>query len=621
LRILLIHADSFSYEVREKAIDHPEPLTSDRAKGFFNEVLVVFVSVEKGDELNIGEIVDSASKSIIDVAERVGAKSIVLYPYAHLSSNLAPPKVAIDILVRLEENLRGSGVNVYRSPFGWYKQFEIKCKGHPLSELSRSIVAVGRVEREEVKLAEAKPSRFIVLDLNGVEHPITKSSVEDLAIIKNYPLLKQFILSEFTGGAPGKAPTHIKLMRRLELVDYEPASDIGHFRFYPKGALLKRLLEEFAFQVAVGINAMVIETPVMYRLDEKDISEQASRFLEKDYRFEADGKKLVLRFAGDFGLFKMMSNAVFSYRQLPIRVFELSPSYRLEKSGECVGLRRLRAFTMPDIHCFCRDLKQGMDEYKLIFESYTKLADSMGIDYVVAFRVVESFYNENRDWFKGLVGISGKPAFIELLPEMKHYWIVKHEYQFIDSVGGSAQLCTVQLDIEDSERYGIMYVDEDGSRRGCIIVHSSMGSIERWIYAILEQAAKAIDEGKTPTIPLWLSPIQVRIIPVSHDQMGYVLRLTSRIESENIRVDVDDREGTVSSKIRDAEREWIPYIVVVGKQEVEGGLLPVRVRGEGIKNLTLDQLIDDIKSRIGDKPYKPLTLPKLLSLRPKFIAT
>jgi len=621
LRILLIHADSFSYEVREKAIDHPEPLTSDRAKGFFNEVLVVFVSVEKDDELNTGGIVDSASKSIIDVAERVGAKSIVLYPYAHLSSNLAPPKVAIDILVRLEESLRGSGVNVHRSPFGWYKQFEIKCKGHPLSELSRSIVAGGRVEREEVKPAEAKPSRFIVLDLNGVEHPITKSSVEDLAIIKNYPLLKQFILSEFTGGAPGKAPTHIKLMRRLELVDYEPASDTGHFRFYPKGALLKRLLEEFAFQVAVGINAMVIETPVMYRLDEKDISEQASRFLEKDYRFEADGKKLVLRFAGDFGLFKMMSNAVFSYRQLPIRVFELSPSYRLEKSGECVGLRRLRAFTMPDIHCFCRDLKQGMDEYKLIFESYTRLAESMGIDYVVAFRVVESFYSENREWFKDLVEISGKPAFIELLPEMKHYWIVKHEYQFIDSVGGSAQLCTVQLDIEDSERYGIMYVDEDGSRKGCIIVHSSMGSIERWIYAILEQAAKAIDEGKTPTIPLWLSPVQVRIIPVSHDQMDYVLKLASRIESENIRVDVDDREGTVSSKIRDAEREWIPYIVVVGRQEAEGGLLPVRVRGEGIRNLTLDQLIDNIKSRVGDKPYKPLTLPKLLSLRPKFIAT
>jgi threonyl-tRNA synthetase len=621
LRILLIHADRFSYEVREKAIDYPEPLTNDRVKGFFNDVLVVFVSVEKDDELNIEEIVDSASKSIIDVAGRIGVNSIVLYPYAHLSSNLAPPKVAIDILVRLEESLRGGGVSVHRSPFGWYKQFEIKCKGHPLSELSRSIVARGRVEREEVKPAEAKPSRFIVLDLNGVEHPITKSSIEDLDIVKNYPLLKQFILSELTGGAPGRAPAHIKLMRRLELVDYEPASDTGHFRFYPKGALLKRLLEEFAFQVAVGINAMVIETPVMYRLDEKDISEQASRFLEKDYRFEADGKKLVLRFAGDFGLFKMMSNAVFSYRQLPIRVFELSPSYRLEKSGECVGLRRLRAFTMPDIHCFCRDLKQGMDEYKLIFESYTKLADSMDIDYVVAFRVVESFYNENREWFKDLVKISGKPAFIELLPEMKHYWIVKHEYQFIDSVGGSAQLCTVQLDVEDSERYGIMYVDEDGSRKGCIIVHSSMGSIERWIYAILEQAAKAIDEGKTPTIPLWLSPIQVRIIPVSHDQVGYALKLASRIESENIRVDVDDREGTVSSKIRDAEREWIPYIVVVGRQEVEGGLLPVRVRGEGIRNLTLDQLIDNIKSRVGGKPYKPLTLPRLLSLRPRFIAT
>ena len=620
MRILLIHADSFSYEVKEKAIPQPEPLTSNRVKGFFEEALVAFISVEENDELNIEEIVDSASKSIIDIAERVSAKSIVLYPYAHLSSNLASPKAAINVLIRLEENLRGIGVNVHRSPFGWYKRFEIKCKGHPLSELSRSIVAKEKIEYGKAKIAEFKPSKFIVLGLNGVEYPITKSSIDDLVIVKDYPLLKQFILSEFIGGAPGKAPTHIKLMRRLELIDYEPASDIGHFRFYPKGALLKRLLEEFAFQVAVNINAMIIETPVMYRLDEKDISEQASRFLEKDYRFEADGRKLVLRFAGDFGLFKMMSNAVFSYRQLPIRIFELSPSYRLEKSGECVGLRRLRAFTMPDIHCFCRDLRQGMDEYKLIFENYTKLANSMNIDYIVAFRVVESFYNENREWFRSLIEIAGKPAFIELLPEMRHYWIVKHEYQFIDSVGGSAQLCTVQLDIEDSERYGIMYVDENGNKKGCIIVHSSMGSIERWIYAILEEAAKAINEGRTPTMPIWLSPIQVRIIPVGHDQIDYALKLALRIESENIRVDVDDREGTVSSKIRDAEREWIPYIVVIGKQEVEGRLLPVRVRGEGIHNLTVDQLIENIKSKVKDKPYKPLTLPKLLSLRPKFIA-
>lgn len=619
MRILLIHADSFSYEVKEKALDQPEPLTSDRAKGVFEEVLVAFTSVENDDELNVEEIVESASKSIIEVAGKVGARSVVLYPYAHLSSNLASPRTAINVLVKLEENLKRLGVNVYRSPFGWYKRFEIKCKGHPLSELSRSITAKGRIE--EAKLAEAKPSRFIVLGINGVEYPITKSNIEDLDVVKDYPLLKQFVSSEFTGGASGKAPAHIKLMRRLELVDYEPASDIGHFRFYPKGALLKKLLEEFAFHVAVRINAMVIETPVMYRLDEKDIAEQASRFLEKDYRFEADGKKLVLRFAGDFGLFKMMSNAVFSYRQLPIRIFELSPSYRLEKSGECVGLRRLRAFTMPDIHCFCRDLKQGMDEYKLIFENYTELANSMNIDYVVVFRAVESFYNENKEWFKNLVKIAGKPAFIELLPEMKHYWIVKHEYQFIDSVGGSAQLCTVQLDVEDSERYGIMYVDEDGSKKGCIIVHSSMGSIERWIYAILEQAAKAMSEGKTPTIPLWLSPTQVRIIPVSHDQMDYALKLASRIESRNIRVDVDDREGTVSSKIRDAEREWIPYIVVIGRQEIEKEVLPVRIRGEGIQNLTLDQLVESIKAKLGDKPYEPLTLPKLLSLRPKFIAT
>ncbi|MFQ6076163.1 MAG: His/Gly/Thr/Pro-type tRNA ligase C-terminal domain-containing protein, partial [Candidatus Bathyarchaeia archaeon] len=329
---------------------------------------------------------------------------------------------------------------------------------------------------------------------------------------------------------------------------------------------------------------------------------------------------LTLRFAGDFGLFRMMRETTMSYRQLPIRVYELSPSFRLEQRGECVGLKRLRAFTMPDIHCFCKDLEQGMGEYKELFNHYTRLTESMKVDYVVAFRVYRSFYEENQDWFADLLKIVGQPALIELLPERRHYWIVKHEYQAVDAVGGTAQLCTVQLDVEDAERYGIMYVDADGSKRGCVILHSSMGSIERWIYAILEQAEKMRRAGKPPMLPVWLSPTQVRILPVSREYIGYAKEVAAPISERGIRVDVDDRDETLGSKVRDAEMEWVPYIIVVGGKEVKEKRIAVRSRlGKRRRTMRVGELVDLVDGEIGDMPKAPLYLPKYLSMRPKFM--
>lgn len=618
MRLLLIHSDGFVYEVREKAVATAEEVEESRKRVEIGETLVAFSAVEKVDEENPESVVKQAVDAIADVASKVKVSRVVVYPYAHLSTELANPITAQEVLKKISEELEKRGFEVVRAPFGWYKSFELRCKGHPLSELSRTIVPVEEEVVEKKEKPEA-PSLFLVLEPDGTEHTLDLANIEAYEVLNKYPLLKQFIISEEIGKKPGETPPHIKLMRRLELVDYEPASDIGHFRFYPKGTLIKDLLEDFAFDIAVkDLKAMKIETPMLYRLEEPDIAEQASKFRERDYRFEIDGRELILRFAGDFGLFRMMKDVTMSYRQLPIRVYELTSSFRLEQRGECVGLRRLRGFTMPDIHCFCRDLEQGMDEYKELFRYYTKLADAMLKDYVVAFRVVKDFYEENRKWFAELVQIANKPALIELLPEMKHYWVVKHEYQVIDSVGGNAQLCTVQLDVEDSERYGIFYVDVDGKKKGCIIVHSSMGSIERWIYAILEQAEKMRREGQPPMLPVWLSPTQVRVIPVSETYLEFAEKVADEIERHEIRVDVDDRDETVSSKIRDAEQEWIPYIVVVGEKEAAGAKLSVRVRGVGVVEMTLEELVKEINEDVGDKPRKPLYLPRRLSARPRF---
>ncbi|MDI6819784.1 MAG: threonine--tRNA ligase [Candidatus Hodarchaeaceae archaeon] len=615
MRLLLIHADFLEFQAKQPT-PIAEPVPDELRSGRVEEALVAFIAVEEGDEEDPESIAEKAADEIEGVYKQLEARRIVLYPYAHLSSSLASPAGAVRVLDLTRDALLARGLEVLRLPFGWYKAFKLSCKGHPLSELSRTITPEVAEEPEEAK----PPSEYLILTPDGREHELDLKSVDACGALEEHPLLKRFVLSEELGVKSGEEPPHIKLMRRLELVDYEPASDTGHFRFYPKGALIKGLLEDLAVQLANELGASRIETPALYRADEPDISEQASKFLQKDYRIKLPGRPLLLRFAGDFGLFRMMRDAVMSYRQMPVRIFELSPSYRLEQSGECVGLKRLRAFTMPDVHCFCRDLGQGLEEYERLFLKYTKLVDAMEVEYVVAFRVVKEFYEGNKGFIAGLLERIGKPALIELLPEMKHYWVMKHEFQEVDSVGGNAQLATVQLDVEDSERYGIFYVDERGEKRGCIILHSSMGSIERWIYAMLEEAAKRMKEGKPPGLPLWLSPTQVRLCTVNESFIPFAEEIASQLEKQDIRVDIDDRGESVGKKIRDAEVEWVNVTIVVGGEERESGRFRARVREDrSMREMGLEEVVELVKSRTKDYPFRPLPLPRLLSKRPAFV--
>lgn len=615
MRLLLIHADYLEFEAKEPT-PAAEEVPRERKSGRIEEALVAFTAVEEADEADPLGVARNAASEIESVCKQVEAKRVVLYPYAHLSSSLSTPATAIRVLDAIREELEAKGFEVLRLPFGWYKAFRISCKGHPLSELSRTITPEAIEKIEEVKV----PSEYLVLTPDGTEHPLDLKDIGKCKVLEKYPLLKQFILSEELGQKPGAEPAHIKLMRRLELVDHEPASDTGHLRFYPKGALIKSLLEDLAIQIANELGASTIETPLLYKADEPDIREQAARFYQKDYKIALPGRTLLLRFAGDFGLFKMMRGTLMSYKQMPVRIFELSPSYRLELSGECVGLKRLRAFTMPDVHCFCRDFAQGLEEYELLFEKYAKLVDAMEVEYVVAFRMLKEYYSKNKRFIAKLLKRVKKPALIELLPEMKHYWVMKHEFQEVDSVGGNAQLCTIQLDIEDSERYGIMYVDERGKKRGCIILHSSMGSIERWIYAMLEEAAKQIKAKKPPSLPLWLAPTQVRLVPVSEQHLKYCIKLADALGKDQIRVDIDDRNETVAKRVRDAEREWVPYVIVIGDKEVKAKKLPVRVRGlKKIKVLTSKSLVAEVKRKTKGMPFRPLALPGLISMRPIFV--
>lgn len=607
MRILLIHSDYLNYNVKNKT-PVAEEIEDAKKQGAFDESLVVFTAVEKDDENNPQGIVKNLVKEVIKTNDQVKAENIVLYPYAHLSSSLSSPKVAVQVLKDAEEALNAEGLNVKRVPFGWYKAFEISCKGHPLSELSRTITA----EEEDEEEVEKKPSAWSILDGDKI------IDIDDFKF-ENDQLEKLVSYELGTGASDAGEPPHVKLMREKELCDYESASDVGNLKWFPKGRLVRDLLADYVYNLVVDQGAMPIETPIFYDLDNEAINVHAAKFGERQYRTDTK-KNLMLRFACCFGAFRVMADPFITWKNLPAKLYELSTySFRFEKKGEVVGLKRLRAFTMPDFHSFCADMNSTLEEFSKQTDMCIQTGVDLDVNYEIIFRATKDFYDENKEWMYSIGKKIGKPVLLEILPERKHYWSCKIDFAAIDYLGRPIENPTVQIDVESGKRFDITYLGEDGKEHYPTILHCSpTGSIERVICSLLEKTAIELDE-KAPMLPTWLSPIEVRIITVGEDHKDFANELYDKINAENIRVDVDDRDESVGKKIRNAATEWIPYIFVVGDNEKESGVFSVTVRESGEKvDMTVDELIKEVLDKTKGMPYRGLPLPKDISTRINF---
>ena len=607
MRILLIHSDYLNYNVKNKT-PVAEEIEDAKKQGAFDESLVVFTAVEKDDESNPEGIVKNLVSEVKKTNDQVKAENIVLYPYAHLSSSLSSPKVAVQILKDAEEALLAEDFNVKRVPFGWYKAFEISCKGHPLSELSRTITADNA---DEAKV-ERKPSKWQILEGNKI------TQIEDFEF--NNKAFKQLVDYELGQGASDEGePPHVKLMREKEICDYEPASDVGNLRWYPKGRLIRDLLADYVYNLTVDNGAMPIETPIFYDLDNEAIYQHAYKFGERQYRTDTK-KNLMLRFACCFGAFRTMADSYLTWKNLPAKVYELSTySFRFEKKGEVVGLKRLRAFTMPDFHSFCADVPASLEEFSNQTDMCMQTGKDLELDFEVIFRATQDFFEENEEWMYEIAEKFGKPILLEVLPERHHYWVCKIDLANIDALGRPIENPTVQIDVESGKRFGISYLGEDGEQHNPTILHCSpTGSIERVLCAMLEKTAIELNE-KSPMLPTWLSPIQARILTVGESHKEFAEELYEKIKASNIRVDIDDRDESVGKKIRNASKEWIPYIFVVGDKEVESGKFQVTVRETGEKvDMTVDELIAEVNEKCEGKPFRRLPLPKDISRRINF---
>ncbi|MEK0367477.1 MAG: threonine--tRNA ligase, partial [Nitrosopumilus sp.] len=443
------------------------------------------------------------------------------------------------------------------------------------------------------------------------------SNHKNLEILAKYESAKQRSVEE--------SPPHVALMKKMGIADYEPASDSGNMRFYPNGRLIKSLIEQYVTERVKDYGGYEVETPIMYDSEHPSMVSYFNRFPARQYNINSEGKKLFLRFAACFGQFLMANQYQMSYKNLPYRLYELTRySFRREQSGELVGLRRLRAFTMPDCHAFCKDLEQAVDEIILRFDLSQSVLHELGIDksdYEMAIRFTEDFYNENKSFIEELVRKNGKPVLVEMWKEKFFYFVLKWEFNFIDNLGKASALSTDQIDVENADRYGIEFVDENNNKQHPIILHNSpSGAIERIIFVLLEKAAKDIKEGKKPQFPLWLAPTQVRVIPLKEEFNDFVETLTDKISCNNIRVDIDDRNESIGKRIREAEKEWIRYILVIGEKEVNSENLSVRDRKTGdVKELSFDDFLNEINKQTKGKPFSGLNLPKYLSKRPQLM--
>lgn len=560
---------------------------------------------------------------------------VLVYPWAHLSNFLSNEASAAEVCPKIAANLAQKGFESHYSPFGWYKAFRIECLGHEVAEMYRDVKLA--VLADEVRAT----SKFKIVTEKGKIIDFCDSSEASRKAARlpeqyNSPAWKDFqdfIRSEVLGLRSEEGePPHIALMKKFEIADFEEASDQGNFRWYTRGMIMKNLVRDYVEHLVIENGAVLVDTPVMYTVKNKKLTAQTARFPAKTYTVLSGNNRYLLRFASDFLLFNMFSEMNIREETLPLRAYEYEQyAFRREQAGELSGLRRLRAFIMPDLHTLCKDLPQAVEEFKRQFIMDNKCLSDLGIKTYMIIRTTEEFWTENKGWIIDVIKSEARPALVELWPDRYYYFILKYERPALSAAGQSSTLSTIQIDVESGmdyieqygkkrQKYDITWHGKDGSTGHPIILHNSpSGGMERVFWALLEGNIRNQDTHVTG-FKTWLSPIQVRVMSVGKDQADYAQQIADAITKRNIRVDLDDRDETVGKKIRQSEVEWIPYTVVLGADEVKNKTVSIRKRligekivdgktAEQINNISLDEFIAMVDKDLDGFPRRELPLP------------
>ncbi len=577
MKILTIHADFIEFEAKKKALKSAEEGIKE-GKQRVEECLVIFTAVEKRDEENLPGIVERYVHEIKDIASQVKAKSLVLYPYAHLSSQLSSPASAEQVMKDAEKIL-AKEFKVLRAPFGWYKSFNISCKGHPLSELSREFTAEGRVA--------AKKETAMVIP----EEPFDRE-----AILKK--MSKNTMSTEL--GKSG-LKSNVELGKELDLFVVNEVIGSGLPLLTHKGATIKRELERFIVDEELKRGYLHTATPVMAKSDLYKISGHWQHYKDNMFVLTIGNETFALRPMTCPFQFAIYKSKPHSYRELPIKYAEIATLFRSEKSGELMGLTRLRQFDLADAHVICTpdQLEHEFAQVIDLINYVTKTLHMTDLWYRYSKwdpQNKEKYVDNPSAWESTQAAMKRiltklKIKYIEAENEAAFYG-PKLDIQYKNVFGKEDTLLTVQIDFALPERFDLTYIDEVNAKKRPFIIHrSSIGCLERTMAYILEKT-----QGN---LPLWLNPVQVKVLTINDNVVPFAQEVVSKLMNKNIRVELDDRTETMGKKVRDAQMEKANYIVTIGDKEVAKKNLAVRTRTGEVKfDVAIESFLAQVKKEI-----------------------
>jgi len=401
-----------------------------------------------------------------------------------------------------------------------------------------------------------------------------------------------------------KKRDHRKLGKELKMFTFSPLVGQGLPMWLPKGAKLRRTLERYIVDMEENLGYQHVYTPVLGNVELYKTSGHWEHYQDDMFpKMVLDNEELVLRPMNCPHHMMVYKSDMRSYRDLPIRIAELGMQHRYEMSGALTGLHRVRAMTLNDAHIFCRP-DQIKEEFKRVVTLITKVYEDFGIKeyrFRLSYRDpldTEKYWPDDEMWestqriLREVVEEMGLP-FYEAEGEAAFYG-PKLDVQVKTALGKEETLSTTQIDVLLPERFDLEFIGDDGQKHRPVVIHRGiLGTMERMTAFLIENFAGAL--------PLWLSPVQVKVIPVSGAFEDYANEVVDKLKLSGISVEADLRNEKLGYKIRESQLEKIPYMFVIGENEMNSGTVAIRKRGEGdIGAKPLDEVIAMLKDEISN---------------------
>jgi threonyl-tRNA synthetase len=579
MRALQLHVDSIEYEpvaVEGRVFEEVE-----KRRYRVEEAVVLFTSVEREDT---PEIASEMLRQVAEFMGRLGVKRLLIYPYAHLSPDLARPEKALEVLRRMETEARSMGIEVHRAPFGWNKRFTLSVKGHPLAEQLRVVTKEDVLSRREARAEGAARQEAV--------------QVQERAAVREE-----------------KEPLHIRLGRELDVFSVNENVGSGLILFHPNGAIIREELIKLIREVNRRLGFREVWTPHLFRSTLWQKTGHYETFRDRMFLFRIGDEEYVLKPMNCPGHAMIYASSTRSYRDLPVKISEFGTVYRNEQPGELTGLLRVRSITQDDGHVFARFDQVEQVVREILDAAFEVLDRVLGAPVHVNLSTRPEKYIGTKELWD--VAESDLRAALEstgIRYEVKHgegaFYGPKIDVDVEDSMGRRWQCSTIQLDFFMPERLGLEYVDQDGTKKRPVMIHRAiLGSLERFTGLLLEHY-----NGR---LPVWLAPLQVVVLPVKSAHSPYAERVLRALLDAGIRAELWE-EGTLEKRIREAHRARASFVLIVGEAEAGSNTVSVRDHeGKVVKGVLLEDFVRWIAGLVSRRERNVGSVDESLATGPR----